>query len=168
MPNPIAEYHDLLTSELAAESQAMLDDQLRRRGLIFGDRPLCTVLRPRFMTLAQYRLLQQRVLVLMRAFRKAYAAAIADAGFRAQFGLEAWEEELIGSDPGFANPSPTSRLDLFVIPQSQVVDADPAACLHGRGFRDDESDATDRACHKVSEVPIGCHPIITRRVHAHR
>lgn len=115
MPNPIAEYHDLLTPALAADSQAMLDEQLRRRGLIFGERPLCTVLRPRFMTLEQYRLIQQRVQVLMQAFGKAYAAAIADASFRSQFGLEAWEEELIASDPGFPDASPTSRLDLFVM-----------------------------------------------------
>ena len=31
-------------------SQAQLEAQLRGRGLFFGDRPLCTVLRPRFMT----------------------------------------------------------------------------------------------------------------------
>ena len=47
-------------------------DQLRRRGLVFGDRPLATVLRPRFLTPAQYRLLQRRVRLLMRAFGKAY------------------------------------------------------------------------------------------------
>ncbi|MEP7324335.1 MAG: hypothetical protein ABI836_00175, partial [Gemmatimonadota bacterium] len=138
MTNPIAEYHDLLTPELAAESQALLDDQLRRRGLIFGDRPLCTVLRPRFMTREQYHLLQQRVRVLMRAFRKAYAAAIADAGFRAQFGLEAWEEELIGSEPGFAEPSPTSRLDLFVMDEAGTMGLTEynAETPAGAGFND--------------------------------
>jgi hypothetical protein len=46
----IQTYHELLTDELAAESQAQLDDQLRQRGLFFGDRPLTTVLRPRFLT----------------------------------------------------------------------------------------------------------------------
>ncbi len=32
----IQSYHDLLTDELAKESQAQLDDQLQRRGLFFG------------------------------------------------------------------------------------------------------------------------------------
>jgi len=74
----IGHYHELLTDELAQASEAMLGDQLRRRGLVFGDRPLATVVRPRFMTLDRYRLLQGRVRILMRAFGKAYARAIAD------------------------------------------------------------------------------------------
>src|SRR5438876_669933 len=38
-------YHELLSDELAAESQAALEAELRSRGLFFGERPLCTVLR---------------------------------------------------------------------------------------------------------------------------
>src|SRR5579859_5916918 len=54
----IDSYHDLLTPDVARETQAQLDDQLRRRGLFFGARPLTTVLRPRFLTPAQYHHLQ--------------------------------------------------------------------------------------------------------------
>ncbi|HEX2094794.1 MAG TPA: hypothetical protein VHG28_20485, partial [Longimicrobiaceae bacterium] len=111
----IQRYHELLTEELAAESQAQLDDQQRRRGLFFGDKPLATVLRPRFFTPEQYRLLQSRVAVVMRAFGKAYRAAMESAEFRAQFRLMEWEEELVHTDPGFRAPSPTSRLDAFFI-----------------------------------------------------
>ena len=35
-------YHELLSDELAGESQAALEGELRRRGLFFGDRALCT------------------------------------------------------------------------------------------------------------------------------
>jgi uncharacterized circularly permuted ATP-grasp superfamily protein len=111
----IENYHDLLTDELAAASQAQLDDQQQRRGLFFAQRPLCTVLRPRFMTPEQYRFLQSRTRVLLRAFDKAYRRAIEDAAFRAQFGLLDWEEELVQHDPGFRNPSPTSRVDTFFV-----------------------------------------------------
>ncbi len=111
----IQRYHELLTDELAADSQAQLDEQQRRRGLFFGDRPLTTVLRPRFFTPEQYRFLQQRVALVMHAFDKAYRVAMEDAGFRAQFGLADWEEELVHHDPGFRSPSPTSRLDAFFI-----------------------------------------------------
>ena len=57
----IRTYHDLLTDELAAESQGQLNDQMQMRGLYFGTRPLCTVLRPRFLTPDQYIFLRQAI-----------------------------------------------------------------------------------------------------------
>jgi len=111
----IDEYHTLLTNELAADSQQQLDDQLRARGLFFGDRPLCSVLRPRFLSPQQYRFLQQRAGVVLRAFRKAHRAALADDSILDQFGLLAWERELARLDPGFRDASPVSRLDAFFV-----------------------------------------------------
>ncbi len=109
----ISSYHDLLTDEIAAESQAQLEAQLRSRGLFFGERPLCTVVRPRFMSPAQLGTLQHGVSTIMRAFRRAHEAAMSDAALREQFALEAWEERLIACASGFDEPSPTSRLDAF-------------------------------------------------------
>jgi uncharacterized circularly permuted ATP-grasp superfamily protein len=106
-------YHDVLSDDIAADSQAVLDAQIRKRDLFFGDRPLCTVLRPRFMSPAQYRLLQRRGAALMVAFRRAHEAAVADPSVRAQFHLTSWEEKLVVEDPGFPWPSPVSRLDAF-------------------------------------------------------
>ena len=111
----IQSYHDLLSDDLAAASQAQLEAQQVRRGLTFGGRPLCTVLRPRFMTPEQYRFLQSRMATLLQAFDKAYQAAMLDEGIRKQFGLLDWEEVLIHHDPGFRNPSPTSRVDTFFV-----------------------------------------------------
>ena len=111
----IADYHELLTDEIAAESQAQLDAQLRDRGLYFGERPVCTVVRPRLMSPARHRALQAGVARIMPAFRRAHEAAMADPGIRDQFALESWEERLIAADPGFAEPSPTSRLDAFFV-----------------------------------------------------
>lgn len=109
----IEDFHALLSDEVAQETQEQLDDQLRRRGLYFGDRPLCTVLRPRFLTAAQYRFLQERVGRLLPAFEKAHERAMADDAFRRQFRLLDWEESLLGHHPGFREPSPVSRLDAF-------------------------------------------------------
>jgi glutathionylspermidine synthase len=109
----IETYHSLLGDDMAGDSQAQLEEQLRRRGLFFGNRPLCTVLRPRFLTEEQYRYLQARCKVLLSAFDKAFERAIADPGFRAQFGLFDWEEQLVQHDPGFRASSPVSRLDAF-------------------------------------------------------
>lgn len=112
----IEQYHQLLHEDgLADDSWGQLEGQLRSRGLFFGDRPLCTVLRPRFLLAEQYRFLQQRVSLLLSAFDKAYQRAIADPGFRAQFGLLEWEEELIRDDHGYRDPSPVSRLDAFFV-----------------------------------------------------
>lgn len=118
----IDHYHSLLTDSLGAESQAQLDDQLQRRGLYFGERKITTVLRPRFFTPELYRYVQDRVRLLMRAFSKTHAAAMASADFRQQFGLLDWEEELVQHDPGFTASSPTGRLDAFFnIEQNQLL-----------------------------------------------
>jgi hypothetical protein len=108
-------YHDLLTEELAAESAAQLDDQLKQRGLYFGDRPLCTVLRPRFLMPDQYNFLRQGIRPLLSAFAKISQAAVDDAEFRRQFALYDWEEELIQTDAGYHGHTPLSRLDAFFV-----------------------------------------------------
>src|SRR5262245_27648019 len=112
----ILHYHDLLARGTSAiESQGVLDDLQLRRGLNFGERPLCTVLRPRFVTHDQYRFLQTRTETLASAFGAAYRRALDDSSFRQQFGLRDWEETLLAIDPGFDPPNPTSRFDSFVL-----------------------------------------------------
>jgi hypothetical protein len=113
-------YHSLLTDDFGKENQEQLTRQLHHRQLFFGQRPLCTVLRPRFLTIAQYRQLRNAIREIMPAFTKAYEAALADPILRTQFGLEDWEESLIKIDPGFSAPSPTSRMDSFFIRESPV------------------------------------------------
>jgi hypothetical protein len=121
LQDAIHTYHDLLTPELALESQEQLDYQLERHGLFFGSRPLCTVLRPRFLTYTQYRFLQTGIRPLLSAFDKAFTAAMDDESVRAQFGLFDWEEELLQVDPGYPYPTPVSRLDAFFLPSSNTL-----------------------------------------------
>ena len=111
----IARYHDLLDADTAAATQGQLEAQLGERQLMFGSRPLCSVLRPRLMSTPRYRYLQRSAAVVMNAFSKAYRAAMADASVREQFALESWEEQLVHDDPGFRDPSPVSRLDAFFV-----------------------------------------------------
>ena len=106
-------YHSLLDNYIGVISQGQLTRQLHHRQLFFGERPLCTVLRPRFLTVGQYKLLQQAIREVMPAFAKAYQGALVNPAFRAQFHLAEWEEELIQVDPGFSAPSPTARMDTF-------------------------------------------------------
>jgi uncharacterized circularly permuted ATP-grasp superfamily protein len=118
----VARYHDLLGSgSLAADSQAVLDRLQEQRGLAFGIRPVCTVLRPRFLTADQYRYLRRRVELLLPAFQTAYDRALADPIFRRQFRMRDWEEEVLTVDPGFPDPSPTSRFDSFFTPDKSLL-----------------------------------------------
>lgn len=113
----IERYHEVLAQgTFAEESAAVLDQQLRKQGLFFGDRALCSVLRPRFLTLSAYRHIARESGLVGRAFEKLRKAAMEDAALRARFGLTAWEEQLIHADPGFSATSPTSRLDAFYAP----------------------------------------------------
>ena len=102
--------------DLAEASASVLDDLLRREGLFFGDRPLCGVLRPRFLSHGEYRHIARACALVGAAFESVRVSAMGDAALRAQFGLTAWEEQLIHADPGFAVASPTSRLDAFFAP----------------------------------------------------
>lgn len=115
----IASYHALLDgtagAQVAADTQGMLETALGRRGLIFGTRPLCTVIRPRFFTPVQYAALGRRIARLMRPFNTAHRAALADPALRAQFRLEEWEEALLAAGPRAAISSPTARLDAFIV-----------------------------------------------------
>ncbi|MBA3342600.1 MAG: hypothetical protein H0T48_12310 [Gemmatimonadaceae bacterium] len=113
MRSAVERYHDLLTPEVAADSHDWFQRQLLAKGLEFGGRPLCSVLRPRFLTPEQYRLVAERSALILSALEKARVAAMADQELRAQFGLLDWEESLIHDDPGFRDASPTSRLDAF-------------------------------------------------------
>ncbi len=117
-------YDQSLTTERAEESSTWLTAQLDRRGLFFGDRPLCTVLRPRFLTVAQYELLKSRIAPLLKAFNRAQSAALRDRGLLRQFRLTETEEQLLSAglvtraeagrpEPRPMTPSPVSRLDAF-------------------------------------------------------
>jgi hypothetical protein len=120
LADAVAAYHDLLTDSVATASQAELDRQTALHQLYFGDRPVCSVLRPRFLSHDQHRFLQRRVQVLIPAFQKIYNAALADRGFRKQYGLRPEEEHLLAADPGFADPSPTARLDSFFVSEREL------------------------------------------------
>jgi hypothetical protein len=110
----INHYHDLCTTgTLAQQSWEVLLPGLRERNLIFGQRPLCTVLRPMFHTPESYRYLTERTALTLSVFRKATAALLADAQLRAQLFLDQMEEELISLPTGYSTNIPTARLDSF-------------------------------------------------------
>ncbi|MFO0807943.1 MAG: hypothetical protein U0746_04930 [Gemmataceae bacterium] len=137
LADAIARYHDLLTDAVAADSQAVLEARTRDAGLYFGERPVCTVLRPRFLTPDQFQFLRRRMKALVPAFQRAYSVALTDATFRAQFGLREIEETLFAADPGFPDPSPTARYDAFFVSDRELkFTENNAETPAGAGYND--------------------------------
>lgn len=119
--DPVSAWHDGLDDALALESAAWLTERQLERGIAFGDRPLCTVLRPRFLRLAEYDSLRAVCRDLLAAFRVAGEAALDDRSFRAQFRLADWEDTLLETSPRLGVTSPLSRLDAFLDPADGVA-----------------------------------------------
>lgn len=118
--DPIAAWHDGLDESLALESADWLTKRQLERRLAFGDRPLCTVLRPRFLRAAEYDALRAVSSDLLGAFRLAGEAAHADVQFRRQFHLADWEVTLLESSPRLRSLAPLSRLDAFIDPADGI------------------------------------------------
>lgn len=110
----IARYHDLLDVDTARATHEQLIRGLRERQLFFGDRPLSTVLRPRFISAPQYQQLQQACELVGNASRRIANAAHSDDSIRADLMLTPGEEALIRMDPGYNEPSAHSRMDTFM------------------------------------------------------
>jgi uncharacterized circularly permuted ATP-grasp superfamily protein len=108
-------YHSLLNDQLAADTTADMTSRLKARSLYFGERPICTVIRPHFYLLKQWNYFKQETELLLSAFAKAHAACLIDANLRAQLDLEPYEEALFSLDTGSAVPWTTSRLDSFFV-----------------------------------------------------
>ena len=107
-------FHELCGSgSLAQDTWEMLLPGLNERGLVFGGRPLATVLRPLFHTGMDWHYLRWRSNIMIGVFRKMADAMLDDPVLRAQVYLTPEEEELIQIPTGFPTVLPTARLDSF-------------------------------------------------------
>ncbi len=109
----IQAYNAMITPEIAAESFEALSADLRRRKCYFGERPICTVLRPHFYLPSHWQYLKHETEMVLSAFGKAHVACMSDPELRAELYLEPYEEELFTLDIGYEAPWSTSRLDSF-------------------------------------------------------
>lgn len=109
----IAYYHSLFDDAAARENDAALSDALKRGGLFFGTRPICVVLRPRLLTAAQYATLQHVCSLVGGAARQVVKYMLDDAATRSLMAFTSGEDALLDMDPGYDEPSASSRLDSF-------------------------------------------------------
>jgi uncharacterized circularly permuted ATP-grasp superfamily protein len=110
----IAHYHALLDADTARATHEQLTREQRERNLFFGERPLVTVLRPRFLTAGQYDLLRGACGLVTTAARRLALAMLDDPALRADLALTPAEERLIAMHPGYQEPSAHSRMDTFL------------------------------------------------------
>jgi hypothetical protein len=126
LQSAIDHYHSLLDSATARETFVHLDAALRARRLLVGkarDRLICSVLRPRLVTPAQYATLQRSAELVGRAVLKVGAAALDDAELLAPYALTGDERALLAIDAGYGGASAFGRLDGFLA-------ADGSACFY--------------------------------------
>lgn len=108
-------YHALLTDELAQETDNAMRRLLRQSGLYFGERPLCTVLRPHFYFEENWHFLKTGLEALMDAFNRTHEVCCQSAEYRAQLRLDDYEEQLFAIDRNRDLPWTSSRLDTFFV-----------------------------------------------------
>ncbi len=110
----IQHYLDLCHSgHLAQNTWEVLEPGMKERKLYFGERPLCTVLRPLFHTETDYAYLAQRTELILSVFRKTSEAMLADQKLLDQVFLTPDEQELVSLPTGYSTNIPTARLDSF-------------------------------------------------------
>jgi glutathionylspermidine synthase len=115
LTDAIETYHGLLNDQVAADTSEQLFRLLKERHLYFGERPLCTVLRPYFYFADDWQYMKHETEVLLHAFARAHEACLHSAALREQLALEAYEEQLFSLDIGGVVPWTTSRLDSFFV-----------------------------------------------------
>jgi uncharacterized circularly permuted ATP-grasp superfamily protein len=111
----VAYYHQLLEDqELAEASRKILDEGLERNKLIFGGRRLSPYLRPHFVTETDWTRITAICETIWSALQKVKDEAVRSDELLIELGVTEIERELVKIDPGYAQVSPTARLDSFL------------------------------------------------------
>lgn len=117
----IDEYHALLTPEVAEEANHTMRQLQRERGTFFGERALCTVLRPHFYSRPKWDSFKESLEMLLSAFVTAHRACCEQDSYRALLGLTPNEEKMFQYDTCRETPWTSSRLDTFWIADQEAV-----------------------------------------------
>jgi uncharacterized circularly permuted ATP-grasp superfamily protein len=95
-----------------------LFDQLReaqqKLGLLHGDRPICSFLRPHILHRRQYDEIKYAAETIANAFEKVANAALTNQPLMQLLCMTPREEEMARIDPGYSRLCVTSRLDSYV------------------------------------------------------
>ncbi len=115
----ILHYHSLLSGSHITDAIEKLRAGTARYNLTFGDRPICTVLRPMLIPAPQYETIKRDSTLVLQAIERLGRALINDARLRAEMDLSPDEERIVAIDPGYTAPDASGRLDAFLGPLDQ-------------------------------------------------
>jgi hypothetical protein len=112
----IAEYHELLAADetLTPATFEKLRSAMRKKGLLYGDRPIGIALRPHLLDHEQFRALTLLAERVTSALEKVATAVVQDPRLMDELGLTEAERRMALVDPGFSTAGVTTRLDAFV------------------------------------------------------
>jgi glutathionylspermidine synthase len=112
----ISEFHDLLAADetLTPARFEKLRSAMRKKRLLYGERPIGVALRPHFLHYEQFEKLTQTAQRIASALEKVAAAVVQDPKLMEELGLTEAERKLALVDPGFSTAGVTTRLDAFV------------------------------------------------------
>jgi hypothetical protein len=112
----VAEYHELLAADetLTPATFEKLRSAMRKKRLLYGDRPIGIALRPHLLDRKQFRALTLAAERVTSALEKIAAAVVQDPDLMDQLGLTEAERRMALVDPGFSTAGITTRLDAFV------------------------------------------------------
>ncbi|MBK6797035.1 MAG: hypothetical protein IPG76_09670 [Acidobacteria bacterium] len=107
-------YNSMMNGPMAQNAVEKLIESTSRHNLYFGNRPLCTVLRPLFVSSGQYEIIRRDSGLILSAIEKLTRALVTETRLRSLLDLSMKEEEIISIDPGFRAPDASGRLDAFL------------------------------------------------------
>jgi len=107
----IEHYNSLLEGPFADDAIEKLCEGTVKYNLRYGDRPVCAVLRPMFVTERQYERVRRDTTLALSAIERLCRALMADGKLRAELGLTPDEERLVSIDPGFGAPDASGRME---------------------------------------------------------
>jgi uncharacterized circularly permuted ATP-grasp superfamily protein len=104
----------LSDSTIGPELFARLLVTQRDLGLMHGDRPTCSFLRPHIISRRQYAAIQAAAEIVAGAFEKLVTRALQHRPLLNSLGVTAAEEKMARIDPGYPQLCVTSRLDAYL------------------------------------------------------
>jgi glutathionylspermidine synthase len=87
---------------------------MRKKRLLYGERPIGVALRPHLLHHEQFRRLSQAAQRVTSALEKVAAAVVQDPNLMDQVGMTEAERKMALVHPGFSTAGVTTRLDAFV------------------------------------------------------
>ena len=132
----VSHYHELLEHTDLQEYGEGLQQELRDRGVLYGDRLVCPFLRPGFVTREQMELIGRAVQGVVEAMLTLAPTLVSSEPLQRFLGITPDERRLLEIDPGYPELSVSSRLDSFLSGGGYRFVEYNAECPAGIGYGD--------------------------------